>query len=741
MALIGEIQKRMWIVFVLIGISLIGFLLMDSSGPGGNAGFGRGNQGPEEFASINGLEIEQIQYLRAVEDSKNRFLIDQGQFMNYYNGDFPLSDQQEFNFEQSAWSQVLNERLIADHAAQAGIGISDEELAQMVYGLNPHPRIQQLAPNLQAVGLQPGPGAIQQYADLIQNQQLWQQNPGVQQLYIDFVLREREIMRNSLQQKYGSAISRSSYVPGWLAKRDYAYQNTTVDFDLVQLTYRDVADEEVEITPAEVEAHYRTMKDGLTPATAQRNVEYVVFKALPTSSDSNQIYTTVEGLRNDWINSNDSDSVFLRRYSRDPIGYAAVWLKQSDLYSLMPDSASAEGLYAQATDSISAIYQHDANGQSFYKSAKVWDRGSYYDSIQVRHIYFRPAPTTEAVDTLAVANKADSVYQLLLGGEDYISLAARFSEDESTSGKGGELGWVGPNINFVRVLKQFVLEGATVGQPRLIRSPQGWHIMEVTDRRDYQEYVKAGWLGREIVPLGNTKDSVYNACLNFFEDYGQDTMFDKGVSENSFQKRISGNYNRDRYAITGLPDSREVITWSFRDETEVGDVQIFRFPSENTSIVARLRESSEKGTPSLEKVRTQVETDLINKKKAEILKERIASAGTTDLNALASALGTELKSGANAVFANASLANVGSEPAVVGALFSLNEGEVSEPIVGKTGVFVIRANKINKATEPSDVASIAKRMQDQQRNQLNISTMINSMKRDLDVVDNRDAYN
>jgi len=59
MALLGEIRKRSWLLILLIGIGMLGFLFMDMSGPGGNGGIFGGGQ---NVGSINGNPISIQQY-------------------------------------------------------------------------------------------------------------------------------------------------------------------------------------------------------------------------------------------------------------------------------------------------------------------------------------------------------------------------------------------------------------------------------------------------------------------------------------------------------------------------------------------------------------------------------------------------------------------------------------------------------------------------------------------------------
>lgn len=76
---------------------------------------------------------------------------------------------------------------------------------------------------------------------------------------------------------------------------------------------------------------------------------------------------------------------------------------------------------------------------------------SYYDMhperyeqkrAHVAHIFFRTSPQMSDAEREAKMIKARDAYSKLSSGESFESVAAAFSEDAMTSGKGGDLGWM-----------------------------------------------------------------------------------------------------------------------------------------------------------------------------------------------------------------------------------------------------------------------------------------------------------
>ena len=77
---------------------------------------------------------------------------------------------------------------------------------------------------------------------------------------------------------------------------------------------------------------------------------------------------------------------------------------------------------------------------------------------------------------------AGDLVERIRGGEDFGSLARQYSDDIGSAAEGGELGWTNP-ARWSRNLKRpWPAPPRVVTEP--FRSEFGWHILEVTGRRD-----------------------------------------------------------------------------------------------------------------------------------------------------------------------------------------------------------------------------------------------------------------
>ena len=98
---------------------------------------------------------------------------------------------------------------------------------------------------------------------------------------------------------------------------------------------------------------------------------------------------------------------------------------------------------------------------------------------RVRHILMRPSVVMN--DAKIRATLANVRSQLVAGG-DFAALAKQYSDD-ATADQGGELGWVARGAvvpEFQQVMDS--LEPGQISEP--FRSRFGWHIVQVTERRE-----------------------------------------------------------------------------------------------------------------------------------------------------------------------------------------------------------------------------------------------------------------
>ena len=122
------------------------------------------------------------------------------------------------------------------------------------------------------------------------------------------------------------------------------------------------------------------------------------------------------------------------------------------------------------------------SGAGFHLVYLVEERGRerLVAQTQVRHILIKP---TEVLSETEALELIKDLRRRITEGEDFADIAKEYSDDIGSAQEGGELGWTNPG----QMVPEFetAMAGAEIGvitEP--VKSQFGWHILEVTDRRD-----------------------------------------------------------------------------------------------------------------------------------------------------------------------------------------------------------------------------------------------------------------
>ena len=98
----------------------------------------------------------------------------------------------------------------------------------------------------------------------------------------------------------------------------------------------------------------------------------------------------------------------------------------------------------------------------------------------VRHILIK---TNELVDDEEAKHRLELIKQRIDQGGDFAALAEAYSDDTVSAVKGGDLGWISPEVvvpAFAAAMEN--LRPGEISQP--VQTPFGWHIIQVLERKN-----------------------------------------------------------------------------------------------------------------------------------------------------------------------------------------------------------------------------------------------------------------
>jgi len=123
-------------------------------------------------------------------------------------------------------------------------------------------------------------------------------------------------------------------------------------------------------------------------------------------------------------------------------------------------------------------------------------------------------------------------------------------------------------------------------------------------------------------------------------------------------------------------------------------------------------------------------------KKAELLVAKITS---KDLNAIAAQFGVEVDTMRNVNFGMNFLPGLGNETKLIGRVSVMEVGEVSEPIIGQSGVFVAELVNRTDAGSTADLSSFRNQISMSARGSVN-SRLMEVVRAESKIKDNRYTF-
>lgn len=702
MALIGKIRKNSWVLIVLIALGLGGFIFMDMFS-GQQSIFGS-----TQFTvgEINDRKIDWNEFVRTEQ-------------MLYSNTADP------FNARAALWNYYLEETIVSEEAEELGLGVSKDELMDLQFGTNLSPIITQRFrdPNTGQVDR----NQLNQIRQQIESNTL---DPSIRPFWAH---QEKEIIISRLQSKMVRLASKAMYTPQWMASYLFQEQNNKLDMAFVQIPFDEVSNDEVSLTDADYETYLKENLSKYTEEEETRIVEYVGFDIRPTAADSAELRQRITNLIPRFAETTDDSTFVLNNFGFiDP-----AYTKKANLSATLADT-----VFSMTVGDIYGPYIE--NGA--YQAVKLVDRITVPDSVRSRHILLRVSSTEQAINA---KNTLDSLKELLLAGtQTFETLAARFSQDASNASKGGDLGYAFPG-QMVFPFEKFIFYDGEIGVPGIVATQFGLHLVEVMDRKyiTNEDGVRLAYLSEAIVPSQTTQDSMYNVVLEFVgQNRSAEELVQSAASTSYLEMQTTSPLKANDFNILALgsgQSSRDVVRWAFNSNTRIGDVSpeiyIYEDPVNfynNKLVVASLKSIRPAGKPTLATIKSEIETAVRNQKKVEILKSRITG---TNLNQIANTFTTEVDTARSVSFSSGFIPGLGQEPKVLAAAFGMEANQVSAPVGGNNGVYVVKVLKKTNSPAPGNL-SVVKRTYAQQLSSQLQARLMETLKEGASIKDNRSKF-
>jgi len=309
------------------------------------------------------------------------------------------------------------------------------------------------------------------------------------------------------------------------------------------------------------------------------------------------------------------------------------------------------------------------------------------EEIRASHILLK----TEDKDEATVRKLAEDVLKQARAGADFATLAKKYSEDEGSKVKGGDLDF----FQRGRMVAEFE-NAAFAMQPGqisdLVKTQFGFHIIKLVDKKP-----------ATTRPMDEVRSQIQDLLVSQRADGQLDTRardldarinnanaLTTAATENGSSVQESGFFARED-PIPGLGAAPQVVTAAFQlaDNTVSKAIASPRGP-----VWIMVSGKKDPYVPGLDEVKERVREDVVRTKARELSRQRasaIATAlrGAKDFTAAAKAQGLTVKD-TELQARESPIPDVGVSPEVDKAAFQLPVGGVSEPIVTNDATVIVR---------------------------------------------------
>lgn len=556
------------------------------------------------------------------------------------------------DFDEELSSQIRNQvwqMMLMDYSLRAegkkiGMDVTADELSELCIGEHPHELIAGRRAFFDETGSFNRDYLVRFLASLEQDAETPEQAANLKQAKNYWMYWEHAVRLTCMQEKYTNLLQSLIKANSIDAKYAFNARQESVSAEYVMQPFYAVADSLVKVSNSDIKKLYAQHKKEYKQ-TPNRAIAYVAFDIKPSEQDFADTKKLMEDLQEEFKTTDD---------------VALVVNTNSDI---MYDGRD----YSETT--IPEQYKDFA----FAKGAKAGD---------VTELRF-------ADDTYSMARLMQVGYSL----PDSVCLKAIASQEgqEDT-----ELGWFTADK-----LNKNIAEPAFAGKRGTrftVAQGLGEQTFEIVDISAATPKAKVAILERNVTPSSKTYSVIYNNAKQFIVNNPTEDAFRAAAAERGLAVHPQFSLNKNTEKVADLKASRAIVRWAFdAKEGQVSDV----FECGNQFVVAVLTEANDGEYRSLDAVRSELTVEATNNKKAEYIKKQLA--GITSLQEAAEILGKPVQTAENVTLASFRFGNAGNEPAVIGTALALAEGELSEPIQGRTGVFVLKAGAKTVAEGELDV--------------------------------------
>ncbi len=565
---------------------------------------------------------------------------------------------------------MVREKIQDNQYKKLGIGVSTEEVDELVLGNEPHPIVTQLFTDRST--------GVFNKSFLVNFLKQIELDETAKKYWLFF---ENEIVNDRMNTKYNTLVGKGLFATSRQAEFDRALSGSTVDFSYIVKNYATIPDSSVTISDSEIEEYYSKHKENFK-RNPLRDIEYVTFDVVPSEDDIKQAEQWILKTKDEFASAtNPVEFINLTADSRH-IGF---FIPINEVPDTLRDFVKKED-----KNSVFGPYMEDGS----YKIARLIDAADRPDSVHARHILISAGQTRNLEQAKTTA---DSLVNLIKTGTKFETLAMTISDDQGSAQIGGDLGWF-PEGRMVVPFNNACFT-AKKGEITTVETTFGIHIIEILDRAKSLRKYDIGIVDRKVIASSITNQRIYSEASQFAGNNDTYEKFNSTIALQNLNKRIANDVTPQQKTLPGLDNPRGLIISLFSAEEGkivLDNSQQAVFEVSDKYVVAFCTKVQEEGIPPLQDVENDIKFALLKDKKAEVLSSEFTSNSRDGkmLDDIARVMRLNVQEATQVNFRSYTIPGAGSEPALIAAASAAKQGVVSGPVKGENGVYMLMVNSL-----------------------------------------------